>query len=161
VAENIMVVTIQLTGTAELDRFFRTYPNALTASIRETGVFAKQVITKATPRKTGTARRSWSKMDDSAGTTIVNAMPYANYLEYGTGLYGPYARPITAKSGKWLTFPIIAGNKIKSFVRVVSVKGIKAVGMIKNNRLAIADFFRNSAVAKIRAAWGATSRGRR
>jgi hypothetical protein len=46
-------------------------------------------------------------------------------------------------------------------VRVVSVKGIKAVGMIKNNRLAIADFFRNSAVAKIRAAWGATSRGRR
>jgi hypothetical protein len=100
-------------------------------------------------------------MDDSAGTTIANAMPYANYLEYGTGLYGPYARPITAKSGKWLMFPIIAGNKIKSFVRVISIKGMKAVGMIKNNRLAIADFFRSNATNKIRTAWALTSRGRR
>lgn len=105
-----------------IDKFVREYPKEADRAVANTADFAAERITRATPRGTGAARRSWQTKKINAGATsvtatyqVVSAIPpgkqYVPYLEFGTGLFGPKKRRITSKRpGGWLAFQILRGN---------------------------------------------------
>lgn len=67
---------------------------------------------------------SWkikSRKGISAGRSIYNLLPYAQFLAYGTGIYGPRGMPITPKVKKSLHFYY---SFFRKWVVAKQVKGI-------------------------------------
>lgn len=73
-------------------------------------------------RQTIAALRKTSGSGTQIETAVQAREPYSAYVEIGTGIYGPKARPITPKKGKFLVFQTKDGKTI--FAK--SVKGRKA-----------------------------------
>jgi hypothetical protein len=88
-------------------------------------------------------RRSGNRLSGSVGTGV----KYAEAQETGTGIYGPRKRPITAKSGKYLTFKTKDGR----WVRTKSVKGVRGrfymKGAVERNQGKINNYFEQAAVS--------------
>lgn len=153
-----MSVTIAPEGLERIHSFVSRFPGVLTRATRKTAVYGKQLIVRDTPRKTGQARRSWGieRVNENTWKIVSNknaAEKYVPFLNFGTGIYGPKGTPITPKTKKMLVFPIIKGNKIKSWVSAKSVKGIRAYNMIGKNTADIMAFLRLSVAAEVAALW--------
>ena len=86
-------------------------------------------------------RRMGNVLSGSVGTGV----KYAEAQETGTGIYGPRKRPITAKSGKYLTFKTKDGR----WVRTKSVKGVRGrfymKGSVERNQGKINTYFEQAA----------------
>lgn len=73
-------------------------------------------------RQNITALRKTSGEGAQIETAVQARMPYAAYIEIGTGIYGPRGMPITPKKGKYLVFQTKDGKTV--FAK--SVKGMKS-----------------------------------
>jgi len=66
---------------------------------------------------------------------IGSNLKYARYVHDGTGIYGPRARPITPRNGRWLRWPVknnsgvgrrrYAGGATAAFMYARSVRGMR------------------------------------
>ena len=65
-----------------------------------------------TPIKYGNARAGWhDKPVSDMEKVVYNDVKYAKFLNDGTGIYGPYNRPIMRTSKKGLKFKVYGGIK--------------------------------------------------
>lgn len=123
-----------------VQQFVKAFPNAISEAMRDSATIAMQKIIARTPVDTGDARRSFgmpvkvNNLTYAIISSVGNGKNYTPFLELGTGIYGSKRRPITAKDGKWLIFPIVKKNTIKRWVRTKSVKGMKPNYMIRNTK---------------------------
>lgn len=78
------------------------------------------------PVDTGRLQGSWMHDNQGLVRKIFTSTIYADFLDKGTGVYGPKRKPITPKKGKALKFR--AGGKI---IYRKSVKGIKPQHFVK------------------------------
>jgi hypothetical protein len=79
------------------------------------------------PVQSGNLKRNWKLIEEEPMVYIIyNEAEYSQYLDEGTGIYGPKKKKIVPKVKKALSFTI-GGHKIV----VKSVKGIKPLMMVQ------------------------------
>ena len=130
------MLQVKLQGDKEVLGFVKRYPKVFEQSIKETTGFAVNKITRSTAKGkgTGTAHSGWrTKKRSIFSWLIYNIFFHATFLEYGTGLFGPYKRKIVPISKKVLAWPDIQGNTKKGMIFAASSKGMKAQPAIKPN----------------------------
>lgn len=95
-------------------------------------------LRKNSPKDTGRLRGSWMEFKTGEYTREVKSSTiYADYLDKGTGIYGPKGKPITPKkTGGVLRFTV-PDAKVKGaengVVFAKSVKGIKPRHFVRNS----------------------------
>jgi len=79
------------------------------------------------PVDTGRLQGSWmvSRGESTNSTTIMSSTKYADYLDKGTGLYGPNHAMVYPKKGKFLVFTPHTGPFSGKTVFAKHVRGIK------------------------------------
>lgn len=86
-------------------------------------------VKKETPVDEGKAQGSWMVFNDSDNQkTISSSANYIDFLDKGTGLYGPLKHKIYPKNGKYLSF-VYKGKKIA----VPWTRGMKPHNMVKKS----------------------------
>lgn len=132
-----------IVGDEELQRRFKALRDGTADQqlLSEFGLLAVQFAKDEVPRKTGNLGRTIrvAEVDAKAQRVRVVAggsrnVGYAAYVEFGTGLYGPFHRRITPKRSQFLRFPgsgakRLSGNfrsgAAQNYVYVRSVKGMQ------------------------------------
>ncbi len=87
-------------------------------------------LVENSPVDTGRLRNSWTVEKQGTDWYVGTNLPYALYLELGTGIYGPKRRPIRPKRAKALHW--VDRNTGKD-VFATQVKGIKPRHYIWNS----------------------------
>lgn len=142
----------------KLINFSSKFPKVMDGILAKTSSSAKIVIIRNTPVKTGLARRAWVVVKQATHKYVIEASQgagaaYMNFLDKGTGLFGPKRRRIKPKRAKQLTFPIIVGNTVSRWVSVASTKGMKPKKIIANSIEGIGKKFKSISSKDIRAIW--------
>ena len=135
-------VTVHGSGQTP-EKVYQAFLAAGEAQMRKGILAVEGEIRRVTPTKTGLLRRSITSLVTRHGNTITGvigtAIFYGEYLEMGTGLYGPLHHLIVPRKAKALRFPMpgspnftLAGRQRSGkagqgaqYVFVRSVKGIK------------------------------------
>lgn len=129
------MLQVKLKGTEEVERFIRKYPDVFGQSVKETTGFAVNRITRSTAKgATGSTHSGWRSVKRSIFSwKIFNIFFHASFLEFGTGLFGPYKRKIVPISKKVLAWPDVRGNVKTGMIFAASTKGMKPQPAIKPN----------------------------
>jgi hypothetical protein len=126
---------------------------------KNTAAVARRLVTKSTAKgRTGLTHGGWNmEKTGPAIWRLWNRFVHATYLEYGTGIYGPFKRWIRPKTAKYLRFPIWAGNTITGWVTTLKTAGMPAQPMIAPNKDKIINDLRiriSNAIKRLSAATG-------
>ncbi|MFA6198645.1 MAG: hypothetical protein WC734_05885 [Patescibacteria group bacterium] len=126
---------------------------------RLTTGYAKRLIIRSTARgRTGLTQGMWKTEKITEGVyRIYNLFKHVAFLEYGTGIYGPFKRWIRPKTAMFLHFPIWSANTITGWVRTLKVAGMPKQPMIAPNKDKIINDLRiriSNAIKRLTAATG-------
>jgi len=92
------------------------------------GALMSQEFSKSAPKDTSLLANSFFNTMRIEGNTIKWSLPeYAEYVEFGTGIYGPKGKPIVPKEKKALAFKYKGNNVV-----VKSIKGQRANPFIRH-----------------------------
>lgn len=84
---------------------FKKLNNNIEKMLEEVANETKRVAQTNTPKRTGYARKNWTKKTDKDGFNVANTTPYIQFLEQGTskqaprGITKPTVRKITGFIG--------------------------------------------------------------
>lgn len=119
-----------------LKKLVADFPEIIDKAAYNTAVYGQKLIMKKTPARTGAARASWTVTKVPQGYAIRSVLgsgaAYTPYLEYGTGLFGPYKKKIVPKTAKALAIATIGGLIFR-----MSSKGMQAVRMVSSSEAQI------------------------
>lgn len=102
-------VTLELKQPVPLNPRFTRIRNK---TLNYTSLFLLGELKKFSPVDHGRLQGSWSIFNRTNETrTIKSSANYAEYVNRGTGLYGPFKQKIYPKNGKYLSF-IYKGKRI-------------------------------------------------
>jgi hypothetical protein len=126
-----MVVSVTITGLAEVvAKYGQAGTRARVQSSMRVGMETAVGLAKGRLEshvKTGHLRNSLNFTQSGTDGTVGSNLPYARFVEEGTGVYGPYRRPIVPRKARRLAwFPATAtGKPVTKQGRIVrrSVKG--------------------------------------
>lgn len=122
-----MAITIELAKTDFNDgeKIDQAIDRGLTLTALDTIRFAKQL----TPVDHGRAQGAWvSEKTTDKTVEISNSAEYIDYLDQGTGIYGPKKQQIVPISGKVLAFkPPRGWGNVKSKSGLVFFKSVKGI----------------------------------
>tara|TARA_B100000029_G_scaffold513459_1_gene613147 strand:- start:663 stop:968 length:306 start_codon:yes stop_codon:yes gene_type:complete len=95
------MLKVRLGGTAD----FKALERSVEKLLNEVADKTKSVAQANTPKRSGYARKNWTKKKDDDGFSVANRTPYIQYLEKGTskqapqGITKPTVRKITGFIG--------------------------------------------------------------
>jgi hypothetical protein len=152
----MLSIQVSLKNKDFVNRFIAKYPAVIEKAVKDTAAFAKIQIMRATPVKTGYTRRNWLIERISEFVyRVTNDFPHANYLEWGTGLYGPKKHLIKPLFAKVLRWPVATRNTFKGYMFAPSVKGFKPFYMVRKNLVDIMNQLKKNLKNNIQRVWGA------
>jgi len=133
-------LNVKIEGLEQLAGTMKGFPT-ITRGIYRTMIdnltkVAQEEAVKNAPTDTGTLLQSITtriglQSQQIVGEVFMGEMkPYFAYQEYGTGIYGYKAKPITPTKGEYLNFRLKDGT----WIRTKSVKGVPAKGFMKKGR---------------------------
>lgn len=128
-----------------IESFEKKFPQVIDTVVRDTTAETLKNIMKDTPVKTGNLRRNWfiRKVKDSV-YFIINKVKYAPHVEYGTKKHDIYGNPFLHWKSKEFGW-------IKK--RKVTVSGIRAVKMMRNQIEPTKTLLMNKMKEAIRTLW--------
>ena len=90
-----------MTNTDVFRKFREKFPETVNRSLDETAAFGKARIMRATAKgATGITQARWDwRREGTWVRFIFNPLKYVKFLESGTGLFGPFHKRITSRSG--------------------------------------------------------------
>ena len=161
-----LIYTMKIPQLAALRASFAQAPWLVAAhttiAINTSLVALQRDAKKNAPIDNGTLRSSIQiipaqRVNNTLAGSVGTRTKYAEWVERGTGIYGPYKTPIVPKTKPFLVFKTNDGR----WIRTRSVKGMRPTWFMKNslidNRLFIQNQFQHAvdAVAKAIAKGGA------
>jgi len=89
----------------EVTRLLTSPGGGVSRDIHRRGRNVERMAQRVVRKDTGTLAASiHTERMIPVGVKVGTNLRYARYVHYGTGIYGPYHRPITSKRGKYLVF---------------------------------------------------------